>query len=161
MYWGQLKEEQSDEESGSDELDEMSEGEVDVQSLGQYEDSDDELEPGMRSGIASIVNNVQVGGVDIRKQELQKKTDKLLESRGTEFEQPTEDEGIKPLYQILKQVDTNDDEGKIMGVKHTYEYPDSQNHPEEPEKVEEVPQEAMEPPKKPKKEKKEKIKYKF
>lgn len=133
------------------------EEDYDRESVGEYVDSDGpELEPGMKSGITSIINNVQIGGVDIRKKELQKKTDEYLAREG--INETNDGDEIKPLYRILKEVDTGVSDGQVMGTGHTYEYSD-QKKPENGEPQAEKPDEAE--IKKPKKEKKEKIKYKF
>lgn len=155
VYWGQVREEPSDEE-GSEVEDEMEE-DYDRESVGEYVESDEDMAPGEQDGISSIINDVQIGGVDIRKKELQKKTDEYLAKTGADTTNVDEEEGIKPLYKVLKEVDTGLDDGRLMGTKHTYEYPDKK--PTENAKEEEKPVE--EEPKKPKKEKKEKIKYKF
>lgn len=159
VYWGQLKEESEAEEADeSGEVEEMDQEDLSGQSVGEYNsEDDDDLPPGMKSGITSIIKDVQIGGVDIRKKELQKKADDLLQKDSAEFEQPKE-EGVKMLYKVLKEVDAGVTEGQIMGTGHTYEY-------QEEKKAEPVPVPEKEvkesEPKKPKKEKKEKIKYKF
>lgn len=160
VYWGQVKEEASDEEAeSSDEYEDVEQEDDDRASVGEYEESDEDgLMPGMKSGITSIINNVQVGGVDIRKQELQKKAEKILENRGADYDEVDESEEIKPLYKILKEVEVDENDGKLMGTKHTYEYPDAAKKQDEAPKVEEI----QEPdPKAAKKDKKTKIKYKF
>lgn len=146
-YWGQARELPS--ESSSSAGEEMSEEDIDRESVGEYIPSEDEDE-GMRS-----MNplDVQIGGVDIRKRELQRKAEGILTRDGVEVENQEE---VKPLYKILKEVDAEVDDKQLMGTGHTYEYPDKKET-----EVKEPKEEPKDEIKKPKKEKKEKIKYKF
>jgi len=160
VYWGQLKEESDEEASESDEVEDNMEEDQDRDSVGEYVDSDaDELAPGMKSGISSIINNVKIGGVDIRKKELQKKTDEYLNKDGVDADEIDEEEGIKPLYKVLKEVDVGVSDGQLMGTGHTYQYPDAKQ--ENGQKEAQPEPEAEAEPEKPLKKKKEKIKYKF
>ena len=155
QLWGELKEESEEEEEYSDEPGEQMEEDQDRESVGEYIESDgaEEIPQGMKSGIDSIINKAQFEGVDIRKKELQKKTDQYLNREGADITEETEE--IKPLYKVLKEVETETGDNEIMGTGHTYDYPDKKQA-----KNEATEDEVKEPePKKPKK--KEKIKYKF
>lgn len=160
VYWGQVKEESEEEEEASEEVEDKMEEDYERESVGEYVESDggEELAPGMKSGITSIIKDVQIGGVDIRKKELQKKTEEYLNRDGAVDEE--EEEVVRPLYRVLREVDAGVSEGQIMGTGHTYEYA-NEGGTERPPAAEEQPAPAEPEPKKPKKEKKEKIKYKF
>ncbi|CAI2365736.1 unnamed protein product [Moneuplotes crassus] len=155
--WGEIKEES--EEEYSEDADDQMEEDQDRESVGEYIESDDqeELQPGMKSGIESIINNQQFEGVDIRKKELQKKADEYL-NKGEDITEEVEE--VKPLYKVLKEVETGIGEGQIMGTGHTYDYGDGAKASEPKVDDESKPEVKEEAPKK-KKDKKEKIKYKF
>lgn len=152
--WGALREES--EEEYSEEDDEMEEDQ-DRESVGEYIDSDAPEDQEGDQNIDNIIDSSQFEGVDIRKQELQKKADELL-NKGEGIEDVEE---VKPLYKVLKQVDTGVQEGQIMGTGHTYEYGDGEKAAEAQPEVSKEAVVKEEEPKKPKKAKKEKIKYKF
>lgn len=159
VYWGMIKEESEvEEDAESEEIGDQMDEDVDRKSVGEYVESEDDedLPAGMKSGIASILKNAQFEGVDIRKKELQKKTEDLLMKEGVSAE-PTEEEDVKVLYKVIKEVKTGVSDGQIMGTDHTYEFPDEKK----PAAKQEEPEVKEPEPKKPKKEKKEKVKYKF
>ena len=154
MLWGQLKEESEDEGDYSDEDGDEMEEDQDRESVGEYIEGDghEEFQPGMKSGIESIINNSNFEGVDIRKKELQKKAEEYLNREGVDITEGAEE--IKPLYKVLKEVDTGLGDDQIIGTGHTYEY--SEGKKTATEAKQEVKEEEQ-----PKKKKKEKIKYKF
>jgi splicing factor 3B subunit 2 len=158
--WAELAiSDKEEDEVGSEDFSDLAK--EDRISVGEYEDDSDIIEEevpvdGSKSGITSVVNDVQIGGVDIRKAELKKKTEDLLSK--TVPEETNETEGNAQLYQVLKEKKTDMQKGELVGIDHTYELPDKKKTQNGDEKKEEI--KPPEPKKKTKSDK-DKVKFKF